>query len=195
MFLVRQPPVDALAVVLVAALREPLVLLELAEDVEADRAGVLARVAVADEGSLPDGVDLSLGEALRDGTVPLAELHQLLVGHAVRVGLAALLALFDRTLQQPLLLGLTVAHALHHRLHEHLLLLVPHLLLLHGRDQGELSPLVFPGVILSLLSLSLLLVLSVGGLGPELEVALAQVRNLLALLRDYGILLSDFLQF
>ena len=61
-FLLAQPTVDALAVEFVAALHL-LVLLELAEDIEANRASILSGVAIADPGPFAYRVYLSLRQS------------------------------------------------------------------------------------------------------------------------------------
>ena len=135
MLLFRQPTVNAFTMELVATLQF-FILLELAEDVEANRASILRSVAIADPCSFAYRVYLALIKPLRDGSIFLAKLDQLFIGHIIRIGYTASVLTFT-FFESPLHEALFFTHAsgtghtFHDRSIECILFFSLHLLFMH----------------------------------------------------------------
>ena len=204
--LALEPLVNALWVVLVRTIWQLLEFLVSLEVFEAYRAGFFNSITSPEPRSLPYLVDLLGCQSLADLAIAVLELHELLVCHAIGIRVVRIVGFastrFDGLLKQPLFLSLNSigsGQTVHHRHHDHLLLPLDHLLLIHLSSQCKLlcdllvSPLGIPTMrrpiprSLAALAIILGLVLQLGDPGPEIKVLLPEICQICSLLLYLGI--------
>lgn len=136
--LALEPLVNALGVVLMRTIRQLLGLLASLKIIKAYRAGVLGGVAAPQPGLLLDTINLLLRQPLTHLTIPILQLHQLLIRHSVRIRMIRIIGLaatcLDGLLEQSLFFcfdAIGTGQTVHHGHHDHLFFAFNHLLLIH----------------------------------------------------------------